>query len=409
MNIRRIILISLFVLFVVGAAVLIYFVFFRSVTTPGPNANQNVNGGTLPSTNINVNRPTGTNTNIPVSNTNTGVTTTNINASDVADGGVTKVNVVVAKNSEGVTLSPNEDTLRYYDPATGTFYETNQDGTNTRELASQLFPDAENITWSNDANKAVIEFPDDTTIVYDFNSQKQYTLPKETEDYSFDPTGSQLAYKYVPENVEDRYIVTSNLDGSGIKFIEAIGDEAANVDVNWSPKADVVATFRKSSDSTSQEVFFIGLNSENFKSAETEGRGFTGKWSSTGEQMIYSVYSSDTNYNPKLYIMNSSGDSIGSGRTDLGLQTWPDKCTFSGTTLYCAEPSFLSPGSGLYPDQATSSSDRFYQIDTLTGTSRLIADPNVSVSAKNLYVSSDGKRLFFTNSRTGALESILLS
>jgi hypothetical protein len=409
MNTRRIILISLFVLFVVGAAILIYVVFFRSITTPGQNTNQNVNGGTLPSTNINVNRPTGTNGNIPVSNTNGGTSISNINVSAVADGGVTKVNTVVAANTKNVTLSPNDDTLRYYDPVTGTFYETNQDGTNTRELASQLFPNAENITWSNDANKAVIEFPDGSSIVYDFNAQKQYTLSKDTEDYSFDPTGSQLAYKYVPENVEERYIVTSNIDGSNTKFIEAIGDEAANVDVSWSPKADVVATFRKSADSTSQEVYFIGLNQENFKSAITEGRGFTGKWSSTGEQMIYSVYSAGTNYNPELYIMNSSGDSIGSGRTDLGLQTWPDKCTFSGTTLYCAEPSFLSPGSGLYPDQAASSSDRFYQIDALTGTSRLIANPNISVSAKNLYVSSDGKRLFFTNSRTGALESILLS
>lgn len=407
MNIRRIILIILFVLFVVAAVVAIYFVFFKSPATPGPNANQNVNGGTLPSTDVNVNRPTVTNTVIPVSNTNGGGVT-NVNASDVADGGVTKVNTLISSNAQDATLTMSGDTLRFYDPSNGTFYETNQDGSNKHQLASQLFPNAENITWSADANKAVIEFPDNSTIVYDFNSQKQYTLPKDTEDYSFDPTGNQLAYKYVPDNVEERYIVTSNLDGSGIKFVEPIGDQAANVQVDWSPRGDVVATYRKSVNATSQEVIFIGQNKENFKSATTEGRGFTAAYSPSGDQMIYSVYSASTNYNPELYIMNATGDSIGSGRTKLDLQTWPDKCAFSGSAIYCAEPSFLSPGSGLYPEQASSSYDRFYVVNPQTGTTELLADPNIPVSATNLYVSSDGRRLFFTNTKTGALESILL-
>jgi len=383
---------------------------FLSPSTPGPNANQNVNGGTLPSTNVNVNRPSGTNANIPVSNTNGtgGIGTTNVNASSIANGGLTQVHTIVGTNAQNVKLLPSGNSLRYYDAASGTFYETNLNGTDKHQLASQLFPDAQDITWSADGNKAAITFPDGSSIVYDFNAQRQYKLPDDTEDYSFDPSGNQLAYKYVPSNVEDRYIVVSNIDGSGLKFIEPIGDQAANVDINWSPNSDVVATFHKSVDAGSQEVYFIGTNKENYKSAMTEGRGFTGAYSQSGEQMIYSVYSSETNYNPELYIMNASGDAIGSGRTDLGLKTWPDKCTFSGSNLYCAVPQFLSPGSGLYPDQSSSSSDNFYYINSLTGTKELLATPNVPVSAKNLYISPDGSRLYFTNTNTGALESVQL-
>lgn len=403
---KKILYISIFVIFAIAAGFVIYFVFFRP-STPGPDTNTtngNVNAGGLPSTNVDVNRPLdNTNTGIPVTN-DSGVSGANINGSTGIEE-VTPVNTVVTDAVGDAQLNTESGKLVYYDAETDLFYESGQDGSDPRQLSTQEFPDAKSITFANTGRKAVVEFPDSTKIIYDFDAQKQYPLPKEAADFSFSPDGGQIAYKYLPSNVEDRWIVAANIDTSGLKFIEQIGDEANNVDVNWSPKGDVVATFRKSASSGSQEIFFIGQDHENFKSAETEGRGFTGAWSPSGEQMLYSVYSDSTNYNPQLYIMNASGDAIGSGRTDLGLSTWPDKCTFSGAYVYCAEPRFLEPGSGLYPDSATNIQDQFYRVNLVTGSTELIANP-YGVSAYDLWLSGDGSTLYFRNAQTGRIESV---
>lgn len=413
---KRIFLIIGFLAFVVLAGIAIYYVFFNAPDTPGPNTNTgNVNGGGLPSTNVDVNRPDViTNSVIPTINgtpiTNGGAQ--NVNASAIANGGVTQVRTVTQPEDAilNAQLNPNADSLVYYNDADDKFYQVSADGTGRKELSGQEFPDVESVTWADNNNRAVISFPDNSKVVYDFQDKRQYSLPKEAEGFSFSPDSNQVAYKYLPSDVEDRFIVTQNIDGSGTKFVEALGDEAANVEVDWSPKGDIVATFRKSVDSSRQEVFFIGQNKENFKSAIVEGRGFTGDWSPNGDHLLYSVYSAESNYNPTLSIVNASGDLIGSGRTDLGLNTWPEKCTFtqSSTVLYCAEPSFLSPGSGLRPDEVTTANDRFFMINIATGDTQMIAEPDLGVNAKDLYLSSDGKTLYFTNTRTGRVESIRL-
>lgn len=411
MNYRRLLLVLAFFAFVIAAAFAIYYLFFRVAPTPATNANQNINGGVLPSTNGNVNRIIGdVNGGVPIVNGANANVPTNVNASPIADGGITAVSAVLPGAASSVNVSSASGTITWYDPTTGKFYAADADGKNVRELSSQLFPNAQSITWNKQGNKAVVMFPDSSKILYDFNSKKQYTLPKESDNYSFSPSGDQIAYKYLPQDANDRYIVTSNPDGSSVKFIEKIGDQANDVNVSWSPTSQVVATYRKSVDANSQEVYFIGQNKENFKSAVTEGRGFQGMWSPDGSKMLYSVYNADTQYNPSLYIMSASGDDIGGGRTGFQIQTWPDKCAFSssGDKVYCAVPKFLDPGSGLQAEASVITSDQFYSIDIVSGNSQLIALPASQVSAGNMFLGTDGKTLYFTNSLTGQLESIKL-
>lgn len=411
MDYRRLLLIIGFIAFVLLAAFGIYYVFFRSTQTPQTNGNENINGGTLPGTNGNINRIIGnTNGSIPIVNgSNANVSATNVNASPIADGGVTTVSSIIPTNVAAANVSTT-GAITWYDPSSGKFFTADANGKNARELTSQLFPNADSVTWNAQGNKAVIAFPDESKIIYDFATKKQYTLPKESDDFSFSPAGDQIAYKYLPQDVDERYVVTSSPDGSSVKFVEKIGDQANDVDVTWSPNNQVIATYRKSSDASRQEVFFIGQNKENFKSAVTEGRGFEGKWSPDGSQMIYSVFSAATDYNPSLYIMNSSGDNIGAGRTGFEIATWPDKCSFGvgGTTVYCAVPKFLDSGSGLRDRNSLSTNDEFYAIDVNSGNSRLIATPSLRVSAANVFLSANGKTLYFTNSLTGGLESIRL-
>ncbi|MFH2136324.1 MAG: hypothetical protein ABII19_01660, partial [Patescibacteria group bacterium] len=97
------------------------------------------------------------------------------------------------------------------------------------------------------------------------------------------------------------------------------------------------------------------------------------------------------------------------GRRSLSVNTWADKCTFSGNdTVYCAVPQSMETGAGFQPDLFSSVPDSFYRIDLTTGLRSLVAVPYGSFSARDISVSSDGRYLTFTNGQTGRIERVQL-
>jgi hypothetical protein len=417
---KKYLYVILFALAVLAFAVLIYFVFIKDLieTATNDNANtnaaQNTNGGTLPTTN----GTTGANINAVPSNTNQVITNTiagNVNGqtiSNIASGGLTSAKPVVDVLTTSTKLS-TDGTLNYYDKNKGKFYRVDKNG-QAVELTDQLFPNAEEISWSPAGDKVVVTFPDLSKIMYDFNAKKQATLPKEWVDIEFSESGAKLGFKNMAANEDDRWLQISNPDGTEVQSIEPIGDKGSDVAINWSPNNQVVATFRQSVNADQQEVLLIGLNGENFKSLLTEGRGFEAQWSPTGEQMIYSVYNGSTAYNPNLYIVDAQGDEIGANRMNLGIQTWSDKCTFSNSspTLYCAVPGNLPDGSGLSRSLAAGTTDTIYAINTNTGAKSPVALP-VSSSLKkysisSLFLSGDGNLLYFQDATAGKVYTIQL-
>ncbi|MEK7518755.1 MAG: hypothetical protein AAB424_04520 [Patescibacteria group bacterium] len=415
---RRLLLIIAFSLGIIVLGFLLYISFFRS-TTPQTNGNGNGNlNGVLPDINGNVNRPTG-NTNGVLPNVNSrntngsGAANTNSGPDSVAKGGETTVQTLVSQNAFQ-TVVDSQGNLRYYDKATGQFYKLDANG-NLVPLSGVKFPDAESVTWSPSKNQVIVSFPDDSKLFYDFETKKQATLPKEGENFSFAPTGSQIAFKFNAVNPDDRFLVVSNSDGTSIKPVESLGENGDKVQVNWSPNDQVVATFTPGLNATSQEVYFVGKNGENFKSTITEGRGFEGQWSPSGQYMVYSTYSADSNFNPVLHIVNGQGETIGDDNRSFNLQTWSDKCTFakSGSSLYCAVPATgqLKTGSGIYRDQAANVPDTFYRVDLQSGSVQKIAIPvgtdgSRQFSALNLGLSPDEKKLYFTDASSGRVLSL---
>lgn len=414
---RRILFIILFIIIVIIFGALIYFVFLRDVFTPGnenQNTNQTTNGSVLPNSNGAVNVPS---TNVSNANrfTNTGATT-NVNAgpSTVAQGGDTLADVAARANALAVDTTPDGNGIRYYDKDTGQFFMLDALGKRVA-LSEQVFPQADTIDWSPVANKAIISFPDGSKIIYDFDLRNQVTLPRSWNDVQFSPSGQKLGFKNESTIEDERWLAISNTDGSQVEAIEPLGDQSQNVDINWSPSSQVVATFREAQNGTSQEIFLIGTQGENFKSITTDGRGFEGTWSPDGSQLLYSTYNADSRYNPVLRIVDASGDAIGGNTINLGLQTWSNKCSFThaDSVVYCAVPRYLPDGSGIVPDVAKNTNDTFYKIDVTSGQRTLIATPTLSTgnddyTAVNIVVSNDDNRLYFTDANTGNVYTIQL-
>jgi hypothetical protein len=326
--------------------------------------------------------------------------------SPVASGGVTKTTTVVQSPSLNPTLSRDGGSVQFYNQSDGKFYIVNDSG-DLIALSNKVFHNVSNVEWAPNKTKAVIEYPDGNKIVYDFTTERQVTLPKHWEDFSFSPDSTKLVNKSLGIDPDNRWLIVSNSDGSQSRAIEFIGTNDNIVIPSWSPNNQYVGMYTKGIDFTRTEVFFIGQNDENFKSTTVEGWGFEGKWSESGDKLLYSVYSPNDDLKPKLWIVNSSVDSIGVNRTSLQLETWAEKCSFSGnSTVYCAVPNELPKGAGLYPQLAENSYDNLYRINIQTGQRELIAIPDTAYNVSSLIVSQDQRTIFFTDNTTGRIHKI---
>ena len=417
---RKQFLIIAFILVVIAIAAMIYFVFFKDVISPLANNTNGGTNGTLPGTNnAATNRVTVNDilANLPVINASTNALSTSVNAvpDTIARGGVTTVLSVTETSAVSAAIASDGSSVVYYDPITKKFYRVSKDGKSRIELSSQIFPDVTNIVWSPSKDSAIITFPDQSKILFNFSNGTQATLPKEWDDITFSPQGNQVAYKFITTDVNNRWLAVSQPDGSESVGVEPLGDNDEDVQVAWSPDNQIVGLFHKSSSDTQEEVIPIGFHGENFKSFAVEGRGFESKWSPTGDKLLYTTYNSETNYNPTLTLVNVQGDQVGQQRQSLGIQTWVDKCTFasSGSILYCAVPQTPPEGSGIYPELATSTPDVFWRVDLATGLRTPLAVPvdengNSQFSAQNIFLSTGEDFLYFTDATSGRILRVQL-
>lgn len=294
----------------------------------------------------------------------------------------------------------------FYNSSDGKFYQLDTAG-NLKELSDTTFYNVESVTWSPNKNESIIEYPDGSNIYYNFDTKKQVTLPEHWEDFSFSPQGEKIASKSIGLSPENRWLISSDPTGKNVKLIGNLNENQDRVDVDWSPNEQIVAFSRtgEAQGADREEIYLIGQNDENFKSLIVEGRNFESTWSPSGEKLLYSVYSSESNFEPELWIVNSSGNLIGSGRKKLNLNTWSNKCTFQDDRfVYCAVPNEMERGAGIEPTLVDYIEDSIYKIDTKTGikTEILLNEYHVIDS---MYLGNDDK-IYFTDKNQDGLFNI---
>ncbi len=413
---KKIILVAGFIALIFVFGYLLYALFFKSTEPPGgttATVSPTVSGG------------------LPQAQTGTGQTGTagqtvgglpagqtelpadsqapaGVRANPIASGGLTQTTELSQAPSLAATLSANGQELQYYNKQDGKFYRLTKDG-QANLLSDSAFYEVQNITWSPDKNKAILEYPDQAKIIYDFNSKKQISLPKHWQDFSFSPDGSKIVMKSLADDPANRWLAVVDANGTSAQRVAALGDKDETVYPSWSPNGQTVAEYTEGISFDQQRVYFVGLNNENFKALTIEGRGFEPKWSPRGDRLLYSVYSSGSDLKPELWVADAQGESIGTGRVKLGVQTWANKCVFaSAAELYCAVPDSLEEGAGLFPDLAKNSKDSLYKIDIQTGLKKLVALPDGQFSMADLIISDNGFYLYFTDANTEKINKIKL-
>lgn len=324
----------------------------------------------------------------------------------VANGGLTQISSVTQFPVDFISLSPSGDSINYYDPENNRFYRVDENGAITK-IGDQIFADAQNVVWAPNSSDAIVEFPDGSNIRYNFDTNDQVTLPAHWDDFSFSPSSENIAFKSNALDPEERWLAVSDLEGGSARKIAHLGDNGDILDVDWSANNQVIGTWNKPDGISRSELYFLGFNGENFPLSKLHGLNFEGRWTPSGQRVLYSVIHQTTNFNPTLWLVDGSGKSMGQNRKPIGLQTWTDKCTFaSDTIVYCGVPTSLPQGAGLIPSVADGTPDEIYRVNLENGTVAKIATPTSDINVAAMTVSADGRTLFIHDRFTQAIRKI---
>ncbi len=330
--------------------------------------------------------------------------------SPIADGSkVVAVTSLVTVPNTGSTLSADGDGVQFYNKLDGKFYRADEEG-NQVALSNEIFPAVQKVTWAPNKSLAALEFPDGNKVIYDFNAQKQHSIPSHWNDLEFSPDSAQMVGKTESPDPQLRYLFSARTDGTGSTAILPLGDNGDKVITNWSPNNQVVA-FSKTAAPTGgaadrQGILLIGKNGENFKQIMAEGLGFEPQWSPSGDRVLYSVFNRSSNLGPSLWVDGGSNETIGAAKNYLSINTWAHKCTFvDNDEAICAvpNPDKLLPGIGFAPNLATDTDDTIYKINIKTGLQTIVAKPNGNLTIDQLSVSKDGGTLFMKEKKSGEI------
>ncbi len=326
-----------------------------------------------------------------------------------AAGAQTDVNLLKDSVTQSLSLN-NSGASRFYTPDDGKFYKMNPDGTVTT-LSDKQFFNVQTVDWAKATNEAILEFPDGSNIYYNFDDQRQTSLPQHWQDFEFSPQGSQIEAKSMGMDQNNRFLVTANADGNEATAIYHLGDNGNLVIPSWSPSGQIVGFSKTGSPQPdgAEEIILLGKNHENFTNLNVPGRGFMPSWSPTGKQLLYSVYHERDQLKPMLWITDMTPNEIGQSRRKLNINTWADKCVWaSEQKLYCAVPVALPPGAGYSEKDFSNVPDDIFLVDLSTGISKKISTPDQNHPVSSPQLSADKKALLFTDSETGRFYSYKL-
>jgi hypothetical protein len=315
------------------------------------------------------------------------------------------VNTNITKSA---TLNEKSNALNFYDYDDQRFYKLDADG-NKIALSDKQFYKVQDVTFSPVKDQAILEYPDGTTIMYDFDQEQQHTLPSSWTDFEFNNEGDKIAFRELNVQADYRWLSVANPDGTGKKLIQHLGENDTKIQINWSPNQQIVAQYPELENLSRSIVYFIGQNEENFKAIYVDGADVRLAWSPKGDSLLTSSYSPSSGFNPQLQIVSyDPSTNEATAKKTINLQTWADKCTYKdNATLICAVPTEMVSGAGMQPDVMKFTPDNLYEVDVKTGATRKILDNIQNYTMTNLSLGPDGN-LYFIDQNSGTLNKVLL-
>lgn len=324
-------------------------------------------------------------------------------------GKIIEVSTVISDPNISATIGSDGKQMQYYNKLDGKFYRIDENG-NKIAMTDEAFPNVKDVAWAPNKTNAIIEFPDGNKVIYDFNKQKQSSVPAHWNDLKFSSDSTQIVGKTVSPDPNQQFLFVARNDGTGAQPIEDLGTNGNKVIVNWSPNDQVIA-FSKTGPALSgnadrQSILLVGKNHENFRQLTVEGLGFEPVWSPKGDRILYSSYNAATDLKPTLWVDGGTNDSVGAAKNYLSVNTWAHKCSFlDDNEIICAvpDPNKLQSGIGFAPQLATDTDDTIYKINIRTGLQIIIGKPDGDRTIEHIDISKDGSVAYLKDQNSGEI------
>ena len=306
--------------------------------------------------------------------------------------------------TRNVSPTPDGQGVRYYNPDDGRFYRVRADGT-IETMSDRQFFNVAAVSWGNKTDKNILTFEDGKHGYYNFETNAYVPLPDYWQNFRFSPDDARVAEKSIGVDPDNRYLITTNPDGTEIKPINAMGENSDLVHVNWVPHGQIIAwTETGEPQSDGQQILMVGQHKENFKGLIAPGNDFLPNWSPGGKTVLFSVWSDATQNQPSIWVTSGEAGSIGAGRKNLHINTWADKCAWgSESVVFCAVPQNLPENAGIDRSSAKDLPDDIYKIDLSGGQITKISTPSQTRPVANPVISKDLKTFTFTDTANGKL------
>lgn len=304
-------------------------------------------------------------------------------------------------------------TVRFVDKATGNIYESSLLLTGSKRISNTTVPKVHEALWEGDGSSVTLRYLGSdgetartvlgtlsgvvtTTEGEVLRELKTSFLPDNIKSISVEPLSGTQAY------------LTTNQSGSRVSVTTATTPKLIfesvikDFSVSWVNKS-TIALMTKPSAASNGQLYF--LRSDNGLLSRVLGgqTGLSALSNATGTRVIYSE-STGSSFKTSVF------DIKGGVTNELTLKTLAEKCVWSAKSsyVYCAIPQSIP--NAVYPDDwykgKVSFNDNIWQIDTLTGTTKLIIDPsslNITLDAVSLALDPNENYLVFTNKKDSKL------
>ncbi|HLP44030.1 MAG TPA: hypothetical protein VK145_02015 [Candidatus Nanoarchaeia archaeon] len=304
--------------------------------------------------------------------------------------------------------------VRYTDKATGNVFESKLTLTGSTRISNTTVPKVYESLWQNNGKMLVMRY-----LTSDRETIKSIvgTLTKMATSSSEEIAFQEVKTSFLPDNIQSlsvepttgaiAYLVTN--DTGGRVFVATAQTpkqvyESAVKDFNlgWVNKT-TIALNSKPSSVTPGQFYFLKSDTGALSRVLSGLTGLSAIANASSSQVIYSE-STNGGFQTSMFDIKTGAAS------PLTIKTLADKCVWSAkrSLVYCGVPK--SPSSGRYPDDwyqgRVSFDDAIWQIDTVSGTTKLLIDPEtvgVSIDATNLSLDPNEQYVILTNKKDSRL------
>jgi len=389
-NLKKIFLISLVLLALIGGTFLTYNLFFKADT--GPSLSEEETGALPEDT-------TQDGTNQPTSTSPSGASLASL-----------KLKAISQEKVLAPSLKADGQSVKYYSQTTGQVWETSFDGLNTKKISDKTLTGLIKIIWSPDKEKVISVIAENgltKKYFYNYANSQSATLNANIGYVAFSPDSKKIAYQYTDPQTEQSNISVADPNGQNWKIV--FKTRLANLIVEW-PVKEKISLKTQPSGLAQGLLYSLNPDTGEFTKILSGYLGMNAKWSPKADKILYSIVDQNAK-NPRLFLADSAGQQT----SDLGLGGLVDKCVWAkdNHTIICALSQQIS-ANATWPDDYYKGlvlvNDDFYKINLETGKKIKIAGSTAETGydAQDLFLSPQEDYLFFVNRRDGLLYSLKL-